>query len=94
MDMMISGFDAAALVTAAGSVLKMLHTDRKAKTLDEEVAVLKTQVEGFKKELQVGNQRFEKQDEKLDTVISKVSEIDKNVGIMLGYVKGQSGAAL
>lgn len=94
MDLTVSGLDIVALVTAAGGVVKSLHSDRKAsgvkKELSEEVAVLKKTVEENEKKLLAGEARFEKQDAKFDRIMDKVGDIDKNVSTILGYLKGKS----
>lgn len=89
----ISGLDIGAFATAVGAIAKALHSDRvngtAKKTLEERCAKMEADLKNYEERLDSGEARFDKQDAKFDRIFDKVSEIDKNVATMLGYLKGK-----
>lgn len=83
----ITGIDIGALTAAIGAVIKSLHSDRKSdsakKGLEERCAILERRLDD-------GERRFSTNESKIDKLMDKVGEIDKNVATILGYMKGRA----
>lgn len=83
----ITGIDIGALVAGIGGLLKSLHSDRTAasakKGLEERCSVLERRIDE-------GERRFSTNEGKIDKLMDKVGDIDKNVATILGYMKGKA----
>lgn len=83
----ITGLDIGALLAGLGGLAKSLHSDRAAasakKGLEERCAILERRLDD-------GERRFSTNEIKIDKLMDKVGEIDKNVATILGYMKGRA----
>lgn len=89
----VTGIDIGAMIAGIGGLLKSLHSDRvtasSKKTLEERCTTMEGQLKSYEQRLDAGERRFESQDAKMDKVLDRLTDVDKNVSTILGYMKGR-----
>lgn len=93
----VTGIDIGALIAGIGGLVKGLHSDRvtasSKKTLDERCTQIEGQLKNHEQRLDAGERKFELSDAKMDRVLDRITDVDKNVSTILGYMKGKESAA-
>ena len=92
----VTGIDIGALIAGIGGLVKGLHSDRvtasSKKTLDERCTQIEGQLKNHDQRLDAGERKFELSDAKMDRVLDRITDVDKNVSTILGYMKGKESA--
>lgn len=54
---------------------------------------MESQLKNYEQRLDAGERRFDSQDAKMDKVLDRLTDVDRNVSTILGYMKGREVGA-